>query len=228
MAGGFFRGTNVEQDPRFGDVSEKMIGQAKFSSVFKKPVNMSKVNLEAIKPWIADKINTLLGIEDDVLFDFVVNMLEESNTPDSRTIQVNLAGFLEDKAPEFMQNLWSVLLEAQQSEGGIPESFIRNKMKELRLKREEEERAAALIRASNTRLREQSQQRRPRSGRHSRWDADNIESSSRGKPERASSSYSRSYRNSRDHDSRRDYRRRSRTRSCSKSRSKSPSKRRLS
>ncbi|KAJ2497461.1 Serine/arginine repetitive matrix protein 1 [Coemansia sp. RSA 1972] len=226
MAGGFFRGTNVEQDQRFGDASKKMIDQAKFSSVLKKPVNMSKVNLEAIKPWLADKINTLLGIEDDVLFDFVVNMLEESDTPDARAIQVNLAGFLEDKTSEFMQNLWIVLLEAQQSEGGIPESFIRNKMKELRLKREEEEQAAARIRASNSRLREQSEQRRSRTGRHNRWDVDNAESSSRSKPEGALSSYNRSYRNSRDHDSRRDYRRRSRSRS--KSRSRSPSKRRLS
>ncbi|KAJ2358854.1 hypothetical protein GGF43_000526 [Coemansia sp. RSA 2618] len=150
MAGGFFRGTNVDQDQRFGDATKKMIEQSTFSSLLKKPVDMKKVNLDAIKPWLSDKINGLLGIEDEVLFEYVVNLLEESDNPDPRAIQVNLTGFLEDKSQEFMQSLWAVLLEAQHGEGGIPESFIRRKMEELQKKREEEERAAASIRASNS------------------------------------------------------------------------------
>ncbi|KAJ1726292.1 Serine/arginine repetitive matrix protein 1 [Coemansia biformis] len=168
MAGSFFRGTTIEQDQRFGDAFEKLLKQVPASGLLKKPVDMSKVNMDAIKPWIADRVSELLGIEDEVLYEYVVNMLSESEKPDARTMQVNLAGFLEDKAGEFMQSLWALLLEAQKSPGGIPESLIQNKIEELKQRREEQQRAAAGIKASNTRL--QEQQRKTRSGKRSRWD----------------------------------------------------------
>lgn len=37
---------------------------------------MSKVKLDTIKPWIAQKITDVLGIEDDVVVHFVFNQLE--------------------------------------------------------------------------------------------------------------------------------------------------------
>ena len=37
---------------------------------------MSKVKLDVIKPWIAQKITEILGIEDDVVVEFVFNQLE--------------------------------------------------------------------------------------------------------------------------------------------------------
>ena len=37
---------------------------------------MSKVKLEIIKPWIAQKITDILGMEDDVVVEFVFNQLE--------------------------------------------------------------------------------------------------------------------------------------------------------
>ncbi|KAJ2260080.1 Serine/arginine repetitive matrix protein 1 [Coemansia sp. RSA 376] len=127
MSGAFFRGTNLAQDQRFGDATQKLISQTSFSSVLKKRVDMSKVNMEVIKPWISRKINELLGIDDEVLFEYVVNMLQESNTPDGKAMQVNLTGFLEAKTVEFMQSLWTLLLEAQKGLGGVPESLIRGK-----------------------------------------------------------------------------------------------------
>lgn len=38
---------------------------------------MNKVNVETLKPWISQRITELLGIEDDVLVEFVYNQLEE-------------------------------------------------------------------------------------------------------------------------------------------------------
>lgn len=38
---------------------------------------MSKVKLEVLKPWIGKKITEILGWEDDVVVEFVVNQLEE-------------------------------------------------------------------------------------------------------------------------------------------------------
>lgn len=39
---------------------------------------MSKVKFDTIKPWIAKKVTELMGgIEDDVLFEYVFNQLED-------------------------------------------------------------------------------------------------------------------------------------------------------
>ncbi|KAI9500616.1 PWI domain-containing protein [Coemansia spiralis] len=175
MSGGFFKGANIEQDIRFGDASKKLLQQMNFSSALKKPVDMTKVNMEAIKPWLARKISELLGLEDEVLYEYVVNMLEESQKPDPKLMQVNLTGFFESKTQEFMQSLWKVLLEAQKSPGGIPESFIQNKIEELKRKREEEELIRANIKIADERAKQLAPSnnsiRITKSGRKSRWDA---------------------------------------------------------
>ena len=37
---------------------------------------MTKVKLDVIKPWIAQKITEILGMEDDVVVEFVFNQLD--------------------------------------------------------------------------------------------------------------------------------------------------------
>ena len=39
---------------------------------------MTKVNIDSIKPWIAQRLTELLGMEDDVVVEFVYNYLEET------------------------------------------------------------------------------------------------------------------------------------------------------
>jgi serine/arginine repetitive matrix protein 1 len=38
---------------------------------------MLKVNLDVIKPWITKRLEELLGLEDDVVIEFVFNQLDE-------------------------------------------------------------------------------------------------------------------------------------------------------
>lgn len=38
---------------------------------------MQKVNLEIIKPWITERLEELLGLEDDVVIEFVFNQLAD-------------------------------------------------------------------------------------------------------------------------------------------------------
>ena len=38
---------------------------------------MSKVNLDVLKPWITKRLQELLGIEDDVVIEFVFNQLDD-------------------------------------------------------------------------------------------------------------------------------------------------------
>jgi serine/arginine repetitive matrix protein 1 len=89
---------------------------------------MSKVNLDTIKPWITTRVNQLLGIDDDVVVEFVFNLLENTQFPDPKDMQMNLTGFLNGKnARIFMQELWGLLASAQENIGGIPSSWSRRK-----------------------------------------------------------------------------------------------------
>lgn len=40
-------------------------------------VDMSKVHLDTVKPWVNEKITQILGFEDDVVIEFIFNQLEE-------------------------------------------------------------------------------------------------------------------------------------------------------
>ena len=37
---------------------------------------MTKVRLEVVKPWVTEKITGILGMEDDVVIEYVFNQLE--------------------------------------------------------------------------------------------------------------------------------------------------------
>uniref|UniRef100_A0A8W8JKZ5 PWI domain-containing protein n=1 Tax=Magallana gigas TaxID=29159 RepID=A0A8W8JKZ5_MAGGI len=73
---GFFKGTTADQDNRFSDKKKKLMKSMKFNDGLEKKVDMSKVNVDTVKPWIAQRVTELLGIEDDVLVEFVYNQLE--------------------------------------------------------------------------------------------------------------------------------------------------------
>ena len=97
---------------------------------------MSKENLDTIKPWITTRVNQLLGIDDDVVVDFVFNLLENTQFPDPKDMQINLTGFLNGKnARIFMQELWELLASAQDNVGGIPTIFLEQKKEEIRQKK---------------------------------------------------------------------------------------------
>ena len=46
-------------------------------------------------------------------------------------MQLNLTGFLEANTPEFMLELWKLLLSAQDTPGGIPQQLIDQKKEEI-------------------------------------------------------------------------------------------------
>lgn len=51
--------------------------QLRFGNCLNQRVDMSKVKLDCIRPWISKKITDLLHMEDDVVVEFVYNQLEE-------------------------------------------------------------------------------------------------------------------------------------------------------
>lgn len=60
----------------------------RFGECLNKRVDMSKVKLDVLRPWISEKITHYLNIEDDVVVEFVYNQLEEDKVS-SNTFSFN-------------------------------------------------------------------------------------------------------------------------------------------
>lgn len=132
MDAGFYRGTSTDQDTRFGDKEKKLLKQMKFEGILDTKVDLGKVNIDVIKPWITCKLNDLLGLEDDVVVEYVFTQLEDRNL-NPKVMQINLTGFLNARrAREFMAELWQMLAESQASPDGIPSSLVERKIHELK------------------------------------------------------------------------------------------------
>ncbi|KAI0761259.1 hypothetical protein BD413DRAFT_495733 [Trametes elegans] len=131
---GFFKGTSADQDRRFSDKELKLLKTMKFPPEFEKKVDMRKVNLTVIRPWIVKKVIELVGFEDEVVVEYAMGLLEDDSqpTPDPRRMQINLTGFLTNSTPAFMSALWKLLLEAQESPAGVPRTFVEEKKEEMR------------------------------------------------------------------------------------------------
>ncbi|CAM9357200.1 unnamed protein product, partial [Ectocarpus fasciculatus] len=127
-----------EQDSRWGDAEKKLLRRTKFSKVLEQKVNMKKVNMDVMQRWIAQRITSLLGFEDDIVVGTCVNYLSEEGKLDPKKLQLQLTGFLEKSTGMFMEELWGLLVDAQSSLGGIPSAFLQDKKQELLEKKEQE------------------------------------------------------------------------------------------
>jgi len=137
---GYYRGTTADQDTRFGDKTKKLMKTLKFSDQLNETVDMRKVKLDAMKPWIHEKLTEILGFEDDVVIDYAINQLEETNHPDPKAVQINLTGFLNAKnARTFMAELWPMLISATKNPHGIPDKLIEIKRQEMEMVKEDAE-----------------------------------------------------------------------------------------
>ena len=97
---GFFKGTSADQDRRFSDKELKLLKSMKFPPEFEKKVShlhtsvhiffpsdvylkvdMRKVNLQVIRPWIVNKVVELVGFEDEVVVEYAMGLLEDNQEP---------------------------------------------------------------------------------------------------------------------------------------------------
>lgn len=146
-----FKGISADNDARYTSAERKLLLSTKFPAEFSQKVDIQKVNVEVIRPWISDEVQRMLGFEDEVVIELVSSMLQDSRWPDPKRCQLNLMGFLEKKTPAFMLKLWTLLLSAQTSIGGIPAQFVEAKKKELQIKREQDEMIVSQLRNSKPR-----------------------------------------------------------------------------
>ncbi|EIW78454.1 PWI domain-containing protein, partial [Coniophora puteana RWD-64-598 SS2] len=142
---GFFKGTSADQDRRFSDKELKLLKSMKFPPEFDKKVHplpsssclivdMRKVNIQVIRPWIVKKVIECVGFEDEVVVEYAMGLLEDPDTPtpDPKKMQINLTGFLTSQTTTFMTALWKLLIEAQESPAGVPQTFVEEKKAEMR------------------------------------------------------------------------------------------------
>ena len=78
---GFFKGTSADQDRRFSDKELKLLKSMKFPPEFDKKVDMRKVNLQVIRPWVTKKVIELVGIEDELVIEYAMGLLEDDSQP---------------------------------------------------------------------------------------------------------------------------------------------------
>ncbi|KAH9701410.1 PWI domain-containing protein [Citrus sinensis] len=141
MSGGFFRGTSADQDTRFSNKQAKLLKTQKFASELDHLVDMTKVKMDVMKPWIATRVTELLGFEDEVLINFIYGLLEGKEV-NGKEVQISLTGFMEKHTAKFMKELWTLLLSAQKNASGVPQQFLDAKEEEARKKKLEADRIA--------------------------------------------------------------------------------------
>ncbi|GAA5928407.1 PWI domain-containing protein [Sporobolomyces koalae] len=136
----FFKGTSTDQDPRFKDKQAMLLKKMSFPRTFDTKVDMRKVEITVMKPWIAKKVIELLGFEDDVLIEYINSLLEDQDNPviDAKNLQILLTGFLEKKTILFMEPLWNLLLSAQSNPLRVPTELLEEKKREMRERAEQE------------------------------------------------------------------------------------------
>ncbi|KAL0435010.1 UNVERIFIED_CONTAM: Serine/arginine repetitive matrix protein 1 [Sesamum radiatum] len=141
MSGGFFRGTSADQDTRFSNKQAKLLKSQKFAPELENLVDMTKVKMDVMRPWIAKRVTELIGFEDEVLINFIYSLLE-GKAVNGKQVHISLTGFMERNTGKFMKELWALLLSAQQNVSGVPQQFLDAKEEETKKKKAETDRIA--------------------------------------------------------------------------------------
>lgn len=102
----------------------------KYPKSFSKKLSMSKVNLSVVEKWIGDTLNEQL-LDDDVVIDYVCELLQAEDQPDIKMIHLQMQDFLgKDQSMKFCEVLWNMLLSAQDDPDGIPLALLEQRRKE--------------------------------------------------------------------------------------------------
>ncbi|KAK1444580.1 serine/arginine regulated nuclear matrix like protein [Babesia gibsoni] len=139
--------------PFLAGKERELLESKKWPSCFSQYVDITKVKIDAFKPWINRRVTELMGVEDEIVVDYCISQLKffgetdakansenagdggrglnEKPYLDPKKLQINLTGFMAKNAKVFVKELWELLIAAQDNEYGIPQKFIDEKKKEL-------------------------------------------------------------------------------------------------
>ncbi|KAL3943991.1 MAG: hypothetical protein SGBAC_001944 [Bacillariaceae sp.] len=131
------KGTSSVSDLR---ARRKALKATRFPANYSQAVELEKVNKQVLTQWIEHRVNSILGFEDEIVSSMAINLFlpEEGESPDPKRAQLDLVGFLgEEESASFARDLWTLMLEAQESATGIPKTLLEEKKKELAAKQAE-------------------------------------------------------------------------------------------
>eukprot|EP00770_Monocercomonoides_exilis_P005147 MONOS_5121.1-p1 / transcript=MONOS_5121.1 / gene=MONOS_5121 / organism=Monocercomonoides_exilis_PA203 / gene_product=unspecified product / transcript_product=unspecified product / location=Mono_scaffold00145:86268-87979(+) / protein_length=451 / sequence_SO=supercontig / SO=protein_coding / is_pseudo=false len=87
-----------------------------------------KINFDVLGNWIQKKIENILGVEDEVTGNFVLQLLQDKENPDPKEMILFLIPVLErDATFKFMEELWRLLISASDTLDGIPPELVEEK-----------------------------------------------------------------------------------------------------
>lgn len=124
-----FRGAALDQAPGYKDADKKLIKsmakEGRFPKHFSEKVDIKKVSMDVMKPWISKRVTELLGCEDEMVVEYCNSLLTNGGGKlDPKHMQVQMTGFLARKTPTFMSELWELLLSAQENPAGVPQQYV--------------------------------------------------------------------------------------------------------
>ena len=148
-------GVSYQQDPFLRNKQKKLFASRSWPNDFSEKVDISRVSIESLRPWVEKRVNQLLGTEDEIVYEYCIAQLEAfdpvEKTIDPREVQINLEGFLgEEKAAVFMKELWNLMLSAQVHPLGVPQQLI----EQQRLAEEEKKRVVVELKREVERKKE--------------------------------------------------------------------------
>ncbi|ODV95271.1 hypothetical protein PACTADRAFT_50016 [Pachysolen tannophilus NRRL Y-2460] len=134
-----YKGFSTNEDI-INEKLQKELNDVKFPKRFDVKISMNKVNLDIIMKWVDTRINELIPGGDEILVQFIENLL--TTTQDPKKIYLQIKSFLEEDALKFVKQLWDLLISAQDDPDGIPSELLEMRKKEiLQAQIEEEERS---------------------------------------------------------------------------------------
>ena len=148
-------GVSFQQDPFLRNKQKKLFASRSWPKEFAEKIDMSRVSIESLRPWVEKRINELLGNEDEIVFEYCIAQLEAfdpvERSIDPREVQINLEGFLGDEAAAvLMKELWHLMLSAKGHPLGIPQQLLDQQTRD----EEEKKRVAAELRREIERKKE--------------------------------------------------------------------------
>ncbi len=185
--------------PNHGSVSG---GKIKYPASFynySAKLDLTKINKPILQLWITNEITSLLGFEDEIVTNTVINLFGLSTTDDGtsnadhnlmssqqlnemvdpKQAHVVLSGFFnEDAALQFCVTLWDYMIDASQQATGIPRQIIEAKKLQLQQEKEQQQQSTVnvsqqLQHRSDDHLSSKNNQNQPRQ-RRNRWDNNEV------------------------------------------------------
>lgn len=120
--------TPVDQDAT--DKKAKKPASRKLPKIFKQEVAIPDVDMRVMRRWIAKELDELLK-DDDIVVDYLCELLVAEDAPDVRHIHRQLTEFLgEADSLDFCTRLWTLLVSAARASDGIAPELVAQKLEE--------------------------------------------------------------------------------------------------